>query len=105
MNITAASDIQSQDCLMNKAEKDLHKRGSRRIYTEALRHFEILHTNVRGSVQGLSVNIPKYALTFIDEKSSYRFVYPLMTKTDQEVCDIFEELIRKIGTLFRVRLK
>ena len=104
-NITGASEFQCQDCLMNKAEKHKHKRGSRDIYTEALQPFEISHTDVWGPVHGLPVNIPKYAITFIDEKSSYRFVYPLMTKTDQEVCDVFEELVRKIRTQFGVRIK
>ena len=90
---------------MNKAKNHKPQRGSRDIYTEALQPFEILHTDVWGPVHGLPVNIPKYAITFIDEKSSYRFVHPLMTKTDQEVCDVFEELIRKIRTQFGVRIK
>ena len=54
---------------MNKAEQYKHKRGSTDIYTESLRPFEILHTDVWGPVHGLPVNIPKYFITFIDEKS------------------------------------
>ena len=90
---------------MNMAEKHEHKRGSGDIYTQALRPFELLHTDVWRPVHGLPVNNPKYAITCIDKKSSYRFVYPLMTKKDQEMCEVFNELIRRIRTLFGVKIK
>ena len=69
-NITAVSDFECQDCLMNMAEKNKHMRGSRDIYAEALRPLKIFLTDVWGPVHGQPVNIAKYAITFIDEKSS-----------------------------------
>ena len=54
------------------AEIHQHKRGARDTYTEALLPWEVLHTDVWGPVHGLPVNMSKYAITFIDKKSSHR---------------------------------
>lgn len=80
-----------------------HIEGARLRYQEKYGPFEFLHSDIFGPVSASSV--AKYFITFIDEYSSYRWVFPLQDKSAETVLDITTQVVNTIYLQFGKTVK
>lgn len=78
LNISIPADIQCIICMKCKCTQ----RPFTKSETRADDILEIIHTDVCGPMNKLSLGGAKYLLTFIDDKSRYIYVYFLKTKDE-----------------------
>ena len=100
---TGYSTFQCVDCQQGKATTHKHIEGVRLKYQKKYQPFEYIHSDVFGPVP--SSSIAKYFVTFIDEKTSYRWVFPLKEKSAETILDITVGLVNTIERQFNAKVK
>ena len=96
--------FQCPDCMKGKASKHKHFVGSRLKYQNDYGAFEYIHTDLFGPVSGVSAIAPLYFISFTDEATRFRWVYPLRTKSADAIYHTFDHLVRQIKTQFQVKV-
>ena len=94
--------FQCTDCMKGKATKHKHIVGSRLKYQSNYGPFEYIHSDLFGPVTGVSAVFPTYFISFTDEATRFRWVYPLKNKNSDTIYDIFDHLVRQIHTQFKI---
>lgn len=74
-------------------------------YQEDYAPFEYIHSDIFGPLPHLPSTAPKYFISFIDENTRFRWVYPLKSKDADTITSIFYEFIKMVKTQFSVRIK
>ena len=88
--------------MKGKATKHKHIVGSRLKYQSNYGPFEYIHSDLFGPVTGVSAVFPTYFISFTDEATRFRWVYPLKNKNSDTIYDIFDHLVRQIHTQFKI---
>lgn len=101
---TGYDKFQCPDCMKGKASKHKHFIGSRLKYQNDYGAFEYIHTDLFGPVSDVSAIAPLYFISFTDEATRFRWVYPLQTKSAEAVYYAFDHLVRQIRTQFNVKV-
>jgi len=96
--------FQCTDCMKGKATKHKHIVGSRLKYQNNYGPFEYLHSDLFGPVTGVSAVSPTYFISFTDEATRFRWVYPLKTKSADSIYNVFDHLVRQIHTQFQTKV-
>lgn len=96
--------FQCTDCMKGKATKHKHIVGSRLKYQSNYGPFEYIHSDLFGPVTGVSAVFPAYFISFTDEATRFRWVYPLKTKSADAIYNTFDHLIRQIHTQFKIKV-
>ena len=95
--------FQCIDCAQGKSRVHNHIEGARLRYQEKYGPFEFLHSDIFGPVSNSS--IAKFFITFIDEYSSYRWVFPLTDKSANTVLDVTTQVVNTINRQFGKTVK
>jgi len=95
---TGYSSFQCVECAQGKAKVHNHIEGARLKYQERYKPFEYIHSDIFGPVP--SSSIAKYFITFIDEHTSYRWIFPLKDKHSETILDITVSLVNTIARQF-----
>ena len=74
-------------------------------YQEDYAPFEYIHSDIFGPLPHLPSTAPKYFISFIDENTRFRWLYPLKSKDADTITSIFHKFIKMIKTRFSVRIK
>ncbi|CCD25831.2 integrase catalytic domain-containing protein NDAI_0G00550 [Naumovozyma dairenensis CBS 421] len=101
---TGIDKFQCKDCLAGKLTKHKHIVGSRLKYQKYYEPFEYIHTDLFGPVSGVDITSPKYFISFTDENTRFRWVFPLKKKDADHILPIFQQLVNYIKTQFKVRV-
>ena len=96
--------FQCTDCMKGKATKHKHIVGSRLKYQSTYGPFEYIHSDLFGPVTGVSAVYPNYFISFTDEATRFRWVFPLKTKSADVIYNIFDILVRQIQTQFNTKV-
>lgn len=96
--------FQCTDCMKGKATKHKHIVGSRLKYQNNYGPFQYIHSDLFGPVTGVSATSPSYFISFTDECTRFRWVYPLRTKSAESIYNIFDHLVRQIDTQFNTKI-
>ncbi|CCD23648.1 uncharacterized protein NDAI_0B06160 [Naumovozyma dairenensis CBS 421] len=96
--------FQCKDCLAGKITKHKHIVGSRLKYQKSYEPFEYIHTDLFGPVSGVDITSPKYFISFTDENTRFRWVFPLKKKDADHILPIFQQLVNYIKNQFKVRV-
>lgn len=96
--------FQCTDCMKGKATKHRHIVGSRLKYQNNYGPFQYIHSDLFGPVTGVSATSPSYFISFTDECTRFRWVYPLRTKSADSIKNIFDHLVRQIDTQFNTKI-
>lgn len=98
---SSAIDYQCPDCLIGKSTKHRHIKGSRLKYQNSYEPFQYLHTDIFGPVHNLPKSAPSYFISFTDETTKFRWVYPLHDRREDSILDVFTTILAFIKTSFR----
>ncbi|CCD25836.2 integrase catalytic domain-containing protein NDAI_0G00600 [Naumovozyma dairenensis CBS 421] len=93
--------FQCKDCLTGKLTKHKHIVGSRLNIKSPMSY---IHTDLFGPVSGVDITSPKYFISFTDENTRFRWVFPLKKKDADHILPIFQQLVNYIKTQFKVRV-
>ena len=96
--------FQCTDCMKGKSTKHRHIVGSRLKYQNNYGPFQYIHSDLFGPVTGVSATSPTYFISFTDECTRFRWVYPMRTKSADSIYNIFDHLVRQIGTQFNTKI-
>lgn len=94
-----------ESCMAGKGKRHNHVPNSRETYQARYSALEFLHTDIFGPMHHMPARIPKYFITFTDERTRYRWVFPLLYKNEKAVLDTFEHLIYHIHRQHGVKVK
>ena len=102
---TDINNFQCPFCMKGKTRKHPHIVGHRTKYQKDYAPFEYIHSDIFGPLPNLPSSAPKYFISFIDENTRFRWVYPLRSKDSATVTPMFYNFIKMIKTQFNVRIK
>ncbi|MCB5071155.1 transposase family protein, partial [Streptococcus mutans] len=98
---SSAIDYQCPDCLIGKSTKHRHIKGSRLKYQNSYEPFQYLHTDIFGPVHNLPKSAPSYFISFTDETTKFRWVYPLHDRREDSILDVFTTILAFIKNQFQ----
>ncbi|CAI4038841.1 hypothetical protein SMKI_06G1900 [Saccharomyces mikatae IFO 1815] len=98
---SSATNYQCPDCLIGKSTKHRHIKGSRLKYQNSYEPFQYLHTDIFGPVHNLPKSAPSYFISFTDEKTKFRWVYPLHDRREDSILDVFTTILAFIKNQFQ----
>ncbi|EDO17438.1 Tkp1 protein [Vanderwaltozyma polyspora DSM 70294] len=96
--------FQCPDCLKGKSTQHKHYVGSRVKYQREYNTFEFLHTDLFGPVPNMPTSSPTYFISFTDEQSRFRWVFPLRSKDASTVTTVFRNIVATFGTQFDTKV-
>ena len=96
-----ATDYQCPDCLIGKSTKHRHIKGSRLKYQNSYEPFQYLHTDIFGPIHNLPKSVPSYFISFTDETTKFRWVYPLHDRREDSILDVFTTILAFIKNQFQ----
>ncbi|GAX72356.1 gag-pol fusion protein [Saccharomyces cerevisiae] len=98
---SSAIDYQCPDCLIGKSTKHRHIKGSRLKYQNSYEPFQYLHTDIFGPVHNLPKSAPSYFISFTDETTKFRWVYPVHDRREDSILDVFTTILAFIKNQFQ----
>lgn len=96
--------FQCTSCMKGKSTRHKHIIGSRIKYQKEYAPFEYIHTDVFGPMSHLPVGTPSYFISFTDESTRFRWVFPLYSKDSQNVTRIFSKFINMVSNQFKTNI-
>ncbi len=94
-----------QYCNIGKGKFHDHFTDSRDVYMKKFKKFEYLHTDIMGPFREDNTIPPNYLITFSDEVTKYRWIFPMSLASEHQVSAIMRKLISNIRTQQGVRVK
>ncbi|EDN59213.1 hypothetical protein SCY_3863 [Saccharomyces cerevisiae YJM789] len=99
---SSAIDYQCPDCVIGKSTKHRHIKGSRLKYQNSYEPCQYLHTDIFGPFHNLPNSAPSYFISFTDETTKFRRVYPLHDRHEDSILNIFTTILAIIKNKFHV---
>lgn len=96
--------FQCKYCLLGKTTRHRHTVRSRLKYQKEYQPFEYIHSDLFEPVSGISAVQPSYFISFSDECTRFRWVFPLRHKNANSVHKVFKTLINMKHTQFNTKL-
>ncbi|KAH3902426.1 uncharacterized protein SCDLUD_000003 [Saccharomycodes ludwigii] len=93
INWTGIDDFKCDSCMKGKSTYKKHYIGSRASHQDHYDAGEYFHSDLFGPVPDINPRYPNSFITFIDEKSKFRFVYPLRSKSAEAIMNVLQEFI------------
>ncbi|CCF56958.1 hypothetical protein KAFR_0B06620 [Kazachstania africana CBS 2517] len=97
--------FQCKECLAGKMRRHKHTVGSRLKYQQFFEPFQYIHTDLFGPMSDVSATTPTYFISFVDENTRFRWVYPLRSKSAEHILLVFRKLVNFIRTQFSTKVK
>ncbi|QEU58447.1 hypothetical protein KDRO_A04650 [Kluyveromyces lactis] len=92
-------------CHIGKGKRHNHYTNGRDLHLKRFSRFEYLHTDIMGPFRGDANFAPNYLITYTDEVTRYRWIYPLSNATERAVWKTMKKLITYIRTQYNVKVK
>ncbi|EDO16464.1 Tkp1 protein [Vanderwaltozyma polyspora DSM 70294] len=96
--------FQFPDCLKGKSTQHKHYVGSCVKYQREYNTFEFLHTDLFAPVPNMPTSSPTYFISFTDERSKFRWDFPLRSKDAAIVTTVFRNIVAFISTQFDTKV-
>lgn len=95
---TDVNKFQCPVCMKGKTRKHPHIIGHCTKYQKDYAPFEYIHSDIFGPFPNLPPSTPKYFISFIDENTHFRWVYPLWSKDSATVTTFLYNFIQMLKT-------
>ncbi|QLQ80656.1 hypothetical protein HG537_0D06570 [Torulaspora globosa] len=87
-----------------KSSKNKHTMHSGPEYQNEYAPFEFIHVDLFGPISVPVADMARYMISFIDECTRYKWVFPLVEKDSRSITEKFQELVMFIKTQFDTKV-